>query len=301
MIDSICKQVAGCISLVMHRVIPSRQQATVGVLLYHRIAEHAVDLPEPTINVSPKTFREQLDGLQQRGFQFQHLSEMQQRCKGNDALPDKAVVVTFDDGYENVFLNAWPVLRELEIPATIFVNTAELDTDQPFACDQWGQQFADLAPQSAYRPLQYDQCREMIDSGLVTIGAHTHSHADFRGRPDELHDDLCTNVSHLREHLELTDVPFAFPYGRVSLGFAGGELTEAARRTGVTCALTTECDVNRPTDDPFSWGRFNVYEADTPAMLEAKLAGWYGWAPKLQERVVSTLKRITPTRLERQA
>ena len=80
-----------------------------------------------------------------------------------------------------------------------------------------------------------------------------------------------------------------------------GEWTEAARRAGVTCALTTEGEVNRPTDDPFSWGRFNVYESDTPAMLEAKLAGWYGWAPKLQERVVATLKRIKPNRQERDA
>lgn len=295
MIDSPGKQVAAAISVALNWVLPTQASGSVGLLLYHRITDSIDGIEEPTINVKPATFRRQIEGLVQRGFRFQHLADVLECCEQSRPMPDKSVVVTFDDGYENVYLNAWPVLKEFNIPATIFVNTAELDTDEAFASDQWGQQYQSQLPAEAYRPLQYEQCREMIDSGLITIGAHTHSHADFRRRPKALLQDLQLNLAELEQQLGLDEVPFAFPYGRVSLGFAGGELTEAARRAGVTCALTTECELNGSDDDPFHWGRFNVYDFDTPATLEAKLAGWYGWAPKLQDKASAIVQALTPS------
>ena len=54
------------------------------------------------------------------------------------SLAKRSVVVTFDDGYESVHQCAWPGPRELKIPATIFVNTAFLDSDAAFPFDEWG-------------------------------------------------------------------------------------------------------------------------------------------------------------------
>ena len=45
--------------------------------------------------------------------------------------------ITFDDGFENNYVNAWPVLKELNLPATIFVATKYLDSDVPFPFDDW--------------------------------------------------------------------------------------------------------------------------------------------------------------------
>ena len=53
------------------------------------------------------------------------------------AIPSNVFAVTFDDGYENNYLNALPILRELNVPATIFVATKYLDTDRPFPFDDW--------------------------------------------------------------------------------------------------------------------------------------------------------------------
>ena len=299
MIGSVAKRAASAVSLLLHWLSPNRPRGTVGILLYHRVAEVVEGLPAPTLNVTPAILRRQLEGLKDREFQFLTLQAIRELCANGQPLPDRATVVTFDDGYENVYLNAWPILRELEIPATIFVNTAQLDSDEPFSCDQWGQQHQGALALAAYRPLQHSQCREMLDSGLIDIGAHTHTHGDFRGRPDELYADLMLNVAHLRRELGLEQIPFAFPYGRVSLGFAGGAMNDAARRAGVTCALTTECVTNQPTDDPFSWGRFNVYDWDTAATLEAKLAGWYGWVPRLQDLVAKCT--LSGRRLEKES
>jgi hypothetical protein len=56
-----------------------------------------------------------------------------------------------------------------------------------------------------------------------------------------------------------------------------------ARDVGVRCALTTEAETVRGGQSPFGWGRFNVYDWDSAQSLAAKLQGWYGWAPALQE------------------
>ena len=77
----------------------------------------------------------------------------------------------------------------------------------------------------------------------------------------------------------------AFPYGSPHAGCASEERAAAARRTGVSCGLTTDCVVVDPRSDPFSWGRFNVFPWDTSATIAAKLAGWYSWAPRLRRRL----------------
>jgi peptidoglycan/xylan/chitin deacetylase (PgdA/CDA1 family) len=131
----------------------------------------------------------------------------------------------------------------------------------------------------------------MAASGLVEIAAHTHTHGDFRGRPDALRADLRTNVESLRSTFGLDRVTFAFPFGRKAMGYVTDELLEAARQTGVACALTTEAELVDPRSNPFGWGRFNAYHWDTAVTLAAKLAGWYGWAPRLQERVAGVVRR----------
>jgi peptidoglycan/xylan/chitin deacetylase (PgdA/CDA1 family) len=236
-------------------------------------------------NLTPERFREHLTGLLRRGFRFWSLHQVLESRAAGQEVPGRAVVVTFDDGYESVYTEALPVLRELHVPATVFVNSAYLDRDDPFPTDGWGLAFRDRAPLASYRPLTLEQCRELLRSGLVELGAHTHTHQDLRDRPREFREDLQTNLDFLREHFQVRDVTFAFPYGSPHLGFASAPLRAAAREVGVLCALTTEPVLVRVQSDPFEWGRFNAFSWDTSATLAAKLNGWYSWAPKLRQRL----------------
>jgi peptidoglycan/xylan/chitin deacetylase (PgdA/CDA1 family) len=131
----------------------------------------------------------------------------------------------------------------------------------------------------------------MAQTGLIEIGAHTHTHADFRGRPQAFERDLQISVDRVRELFRVNDVTFAFPYGSRHAGFAAQDLVEAARRTGVICGLTTQCAAVDLPSDPFTWGRFNVFPWDTAATLGAKCNGWYGWAPQLKQRLSATVRR----------
>ena len=288
------KKAAGLTAAGLHGLLGSRAAGRPGILVYHRVTDAVRGVPTPTMNVPPKQFRAQLSGLLEKGFRAATLTELLAHHASGEALAAKTFAVTFDDCFENVYTQAWPILRELNVPTTLFANTAFLGLDGPLPFDSWGTSNSDSVPPDAYRPLTIPQCREMLGSGLIEIAAHTHAHGDFRGRPDALREDLRTCVAALRSAFGLERVTFAFPFGRKALGYVTEELLQAARDAGVSCALTTEAELVDLKGDPFGWGRFNAYSWDTASTLAAKLAGWYGWAPRLQERVARAMRRGVP-------
>jgi peptidoglycan/xylan/chitin deacetylase (PgdA/CDA1 family) len=254
---------------VSHAVSPLRLLGTAirsaaGILTYHRVADDVGSDPV-MLNVSPGRFRSQIAGLLRLGYQplaLRSLIELQRR---QQPFPPRTFAIVFDDGYSDNFRNAWPVLRELKVPATIFLATAYLDSQACFPFVEWPHE----AP-TATRPLSTPECREMLASGLIELGSHTHSHADFRDRPAEFREDLQRSLDVLRERFGIESPAFSFPYG-----FTARELTDVARDLGLICGLTADSQVLTARDDPFHWGRFGATEFDTAWTLAAKLDGWY--------------------------
>jgi peptidoglycan/xylan/chitin deacetylase (PgdA/CDA1 family) len=291
-LSNLAKWGVAVIGAGLNRTMGSLDSGRVGILAYHRIAPPVAGLPAPTLNVPPVRFREQLVGLLERGFQVWPLREVLRCAAQQRSVPPRTIVLTFDDAYESTYLHAWPVLEALRLPATVFLSTSYLDSDDPFPFDPWGMAHARRAPATMYCPLRASQCREMMASGLIDLGAHTHTHQDFRGRPAEFQRDVQISVDVLRSSFGVRDVTFAFPYGRPAHGTAGDGLEAAARRTGVICGLTTENVLVNVDGDPFRWGRFSAYAWDSAELLAAKLGGWYGWAPRLQERTARRLSAL---------
>lgn len=243
--------------------------------MYHRITDHTKGLKRPTWNVTPKRFRAQIGGLVRMGYVPQPLSKILDWNREGRPIPTNWFVITFDDVYENVYTEAWPFLKEMQIPIALFLATAYLDSTKPFPFDDWKHSGESGVPERHWKPIRTSQCREMLASGLVELGAHTHTHEDFRGRPDELYDDLQICKSVLFERFGLECPTFAFPYGTRSAGFSGPVLAAAAKRAGLRCSLTTEDEQVFSGTDPFDWGRFTAEQYDTPRTLAAKLDGWF--------------------------
>jgi peptidoglycan/xylan/chitin deacetylase (PgdA/CDA1 family) len=272
----------------LSRVLGSRAGTSLGILLYHRVTPCRGPGPAPTWNVPPARFRAQFDGLLALGYRPWLLRQALEHSRAGRPFPPKAFVVTFDDGYENVYRHAWPILRQRGVPATVFLPTAYLDQDAPFPFDDWPGAGCRDAPPESWRPLSAAQCAEMLAGGLIELGSHTHTHARFRGRPEALYRDVLASVAVLRARFGLAGVPFAFPFG-----VAGPVLSEAAKRAGVLCGLGTEDTLVRPGSDPFAWGRFGIEEADTAATIAARLDGWYGLARRAWRRLSRPLGEVT--------
>ncbi len=284
----ICTAALG--ALALGRAFGRRRSGQFAILMYHRCSPRIPGIPAPTINVTPRRLRHQLEGLLRRGYQFWPLRRVLDESAAGAEIPDNVIVVTFDDGFESVYVYAARILRDLGIPATFFINTAYLGSDAPFPFDHWGCRYHRSAPPVSYRPLTVEHCAELHDEPLFEIGAHTHTHQDFRDRPSELYRDLERNVQELREQFGIEQPSFAFPYGTPHLGFADACLIAAARATGVVCGLTTASRLVDPRQDPFTWGRLNVFAWDTSATLDARVRGWYSWAPRQRQRLVRLVR-----------
>ncbi len=273
---------AGRIGMGLRWLMGSRDPKAFGILMYHRVAPCSNGADAPTWNVTPERFAAQLAGLLERGFTPWSLRDALACRRAGQRAPSRAFVVTFDDGYENVHTWAWPILRELRIPATVFLATAFLDHDGPFPFDDWHLAGSSRAPTALWRPLTTDQCEQMRDSGLIELASHTHRHHVFWGRPKELHDDLLESRVFLGRRFGLCEAPFAFPFGIQS-----AEMVAAVRRAGLTCALTTRGELVRPDADPFTWGRFAAEQTDTASTLAAQLDGWCALAKPSWKRYAS--------------
>jgi peptidoglycan/xylan/chitin deacetylase (PgdA/CDA1 family) len=244
-----------------------------GILMYHRTAPLAIRRGAPAWNVTPERFAAQIEGLLQAGYQAWPLRKaLAYSCCGRP-VPRNVFVITFDDGYESVYCWAWPILKQLNVPATVFLATAYLDSQAPFPFDTWAVDHQQGLPAETYRPLSSRQCAEMLEDGHVDLGVHTHTHADFRGRPDALRQELLVSRDVVHARFGLADATFAFPYG-----FCDPALASAARQAGVLCGLTTRSELVVPRSNPQEWGRFTAEQHDTAATLSGMLDGWYGLA-----------------------
>jgi peptidoglycan/xylan/chitin deacetylase (PgdA/CDA1 family) len=118
---------------VVHSLRPHR----LTVLNYHRINDVKnpnFDNFHPNVSASPVQFSRQMDYLKDR-FNFITVEEIIDWLKGETVLPKYPALITFDDGYRDNLTNAYPILKERNIPAVIFVSTDYMDSNKPFYWD----------------------------------------------------------------------------------------------------------------------------------------------------------------------
>jgi peptidoglycan/xylan/chitin deacetylase (PgdA/CDA1 family) len=138
------------------------------VLIYHRVGAgqgREMDLPVGRFEQHMRMLRSRSDVV--------GLTDGLARLEAGRPVRDM-VAVTFDDGYREVYTQAWPVLRDLRIPATVFLPTGFMEGTAP----------APIREGAAVRgdppaPLTWDQVGEMADTGLVDVGSHSVTHTDY--------------------------------------------------------------------------------------------------------------------------
>lgn len=255
------------------RFLPQKYPNRAGILAYHRITPQLDHVAEPTYNVEPEIFDRQLRGLLKMGFTPWPLERLVKCHLESQQIPANVFIVTFDDGYECIYQHAWPVLKMLEIPATVFLATKYLSTNIPFPFDDWEAKGSPQVPVESWRPLTIEQCKEMANSGLIELGAHTHAHLNYRTDPDSFIPDLSNCINFLRDTFGISNPTLSYPFGYYSTN-----MTQAVQQIGLSCGLTTDEELISPASDPCSWGRFEVYQQDSTYTLSVCLNGWYEYA-----------------------
>jgi peptidoglycan/xylan/chitin deacetylase (PgdA/CDA1 family) len=183
------------------------------------------------------------------------------------------VVLTFDDGFVDVYTTAWPLLREAGLPFTLYVTTAYLDGTMHWP----GSTSKHPGPALGWRQLE-----ELAGSDLVTIGNHTHTHARPEGLSvEEL--DTCSGL--LEQRLGVVPQHYCFTWG-VPVPAARDLL--AARFRSAATGLPGR---NAPGHDLLDLRRVPVRGSDPIGFFRAKLTGELG-PERAYERIVRTAKRL---------
>lgn len=240
---------------------PPADDDALTILCYHEIATRDTAL-SPDYAVAPADFRRQMLWLRRSGYHFVDVDDVLADRAGKRALPARPVLVTFDDGYRSMYRDAYPVLREMRIPAVIALVGAWLDVPDGGKVDFDGRGIPrdDL--------LSWGEIREMTRSGLVEVASHTYAmHTGILSNPqgnqepaatarrwlpasrryeDEatyarrVADDLRRNNRLLRDRLGVSPRIVVWPYGRYNV-----ETRTAAAKLGMPIGLTLDDGPNR--------------------------------------------------------
>lgn len=199
------------------------------ILMYHYVGgnPNSNDTTRNSLTVPLKNFEEQLRYLSQSGFTTLSLNDLADIATKKIACTAKPIVLTFDDGYIDFYVNAFPVLKKYNLRAVVFIPTG-------------------LINQGYY--MSWDQIREISDSGLVSFEAHTVTHRYLTGLG---RGEIIAELRNSKETLESETnqkVSFiAYPFGAVndvvynaarSVGFIGG--------VGTWSGIATNLNMNMP-------------------------------------------------------
>ena len=223
-------------------LVTRRRPGDLTILLYHRVGagEREIDLPL-------RVFEAQMELLRARHGPVPL----------DDALADRdgrRVVVTFDDGYRDFHDYVLPVLIRMRIPALLYLATGLV---------------AGGRRDRASDALTWDQLREAVATGLVTVGSHTHTHADLsKASESEAREEMKRSKDLVEDRLGVPCRHFAYPWS-----VASPASTRVAPSLFRTAALEWRTN-RRPIRDPYRLGRVPVMRGDGVGFFRAKVRGW---------------------------
>lgn len=234
-----------CTQAGRHEAIP--------ILAYHSVHPRRTD----PLSVHPDALERQLQWLLSRGHRFVSLQEyhahyLREQTRGLAA-------VTFDDGYEDNFLHAFPILQRLNIPATIFLVSGLVGGrgDDPSAALE-----ARLGPHPL---LTWSQILEMQENG-ISFGSHTVTHPWLtRLPPETARREIAVSKVTLEARLGRSVSYFCYPAGHHD-----PVVTELVRAAGYAGAVVTP-RAPGVQEGPFTLKRVGIYHHDTPARFALKV------------------------------
>jgi peptidoglycan/xylan/chitin deacetylase (PgdA/CDA1 family) len=278
------KHAAG-LAAVAASPLTNRAGPGVCVLMYHRIAETGIfDFSLDDWNVPPLRLEKQFQWLA-RNAECVPLGQVLEKFPG--AGKSKPVVaLTFDDGFANFRHNVLPLLERYRIPATLFVVTRYVGSEEPYPFDRWGQKNRLRVASAAWRPITWPELDECLSSKLVSVGSHSHNHFNAANvRDDQLGEEAAISRETLKKQLGDKTVSFyAYPYGSSRLGQVRAAYTDAVRLAGYTMAVTTDVGLATSDTPRFQIPRVEVHGYDSPRILKAKVLGGL-WPQRLCDRL----------------
>jgi peptidoglycan/xylan/chitin deacetylase (PgdA/CDA1 family) len=255
------KAVAALVSNVIPA--PNQDQDSVYVLMYHRVNSFRKD----ELSVPPDRFRKQVEWLHMHGFRNTRMAELESgsMVKGDNG---PRVIFTFDDGYEDNYTDAYPILREHGYTAVLYLPFDYIGTSKMHPRDTWESGRAEHN-----QLLNWNQVEEMLKDGME-IGSHTIGHEDLtRMPPEQAKREIFESKQALEQKLQVEITSFCYPGG-----YFEEEHARWVQEAGYLSACTTTPRIWQG-HDLFKIPRVSVLSSDVFYIFRKKLLGrmeWFG-------------------------
>jgi peptidoglycan/xylan/chitin deacetylase (PgdA/CDA1 family) len=228
---------------------PSTPRPQIPILLYHSVADQPSEFIAP-YTVGPATFRRHLDAVAATGATTLTVSGLLAALAAG-TLPERLVLVTFDDGYRDTLTAAAPALAERGMTSTVYVTTGVVGGASP----------------GGDRMLSWPEIGELAALGHE-IGAHSHTHPQLDTIPvAAMQREIAGSRGRLQAATRQSVDSFAYPHG-----YSDSRVRRVVREAGFTSACSVKNALSSPSDPPFTLSRLMVMSTTT----DDELVGWLG-------------------------
>jgi peptidoglycan/xylan/chitin deacetylase (PgdA/CDA1 family) len=227
------------------------------ILMYHRISGFGSPF-EAKYACPPTVFAGHMKWLRHHDYRLIGLGEAEAYMDNASALPERAVVITLDDGYRDNFENAFRILQRYCVPATLFITTNSVGRMSGWTRTPWPM-------------LTWNQIEKMARGG-IDVGSHSVGHLRLTGLSQpEAWDEIADAKQVLESRLCKQVRHFAYPFGAHA-----PEVRALVRDAGYRLGLSTTAGRNNRNVDRFALRRVPIHGTDSLDRLWRKLATAFG-------------------------
>jgi peptidoglycan/xylan/chitin deacetylase (PgdA/CDA1 family) len=273
----------------VRRICAAPNGLRIPILMYHSISEKAPNAGQNdmALDTSPLVFESHLKYLSENGYTTISPTDVVGLLSSERAMDKKYVAITFDDGYRDFYINAFPVISKYGFNATVYLPTAYISTK---ACSLMDREC-----------LTWTEVRELHKAG-VAFGSHTMSHSRLEEMSDaDLEQEVLASRQTIEDELGSPVYSFAYPFvfpEQDSLFVH--RLRDLLKATGYHDGVSKVIGTVQSLEERFFLRRVRMSNCDDLMMLKAKLDGDYDWLRTAQS-VRESVKRMRSPRIPRGA
>ncbi len=277
------------------RWAPKNTGAT--ILVYHNISRLTDKALLMEDSVTVEDFECQLRFLRTHNYRLITMQELVSALEAGREPDPKTVVITFDDGYQGLVVDALPIMKSYEVPATVFLAAGHIGLSGQFP---WLERGVDDSRAENLQPLTWEEVAALAGAGLE-IGSHSFSH---RFLPllskEDVRDEVLRSQAVIAKSTGTAPrsfaLPFSFPVRHRAWPLFAEALTAALQEGCYYSCCTMARGHVHERSNPFLLNRIAVIKHDNLSSFRAKVTGSYSWTRCLQTFHQHTFKkyRIQP-------